>query len=363
MVEDNELDRLVRASLERRADEVDPAAPVAERARGAARRRRSVRYAALASAAAVVVIAVSAFVATREGADRTPADRGGDSLPAEWRTEYWRDLKVEVPAHWGYGGAPMESGGLVSCYPEAAIGPDGARLEGEPTRGYVGRPIGLTDICVPYPDNRPGGPQSPYVWLGAQIPTGTVDLGDGFVQETVEVNGSNLTVASDNAALRERIIDSAGGGEQCLSELERPLTLPLDADFGGPASGMTVCAYARDETGVIGLTYSGVVSDAAAREFESAFDRGVPTPVGRTCDVGSDDSWVVLDFRERRYVVSTQARGCPQVAEVYAPDVLPRRLSLAMARPWAVGGIPAVVYASPGSHESWMYDYFIGPQG
>ncbi len=317
----------------------------------------------VAAAAAVVVVAVTAAVVA--GGDDEPGStsRGGDSLPTEWRTEYWRDLQVEVPADWGYGGAPIESGGLVSCFPGAGIGPDGAKLEGEPTRGYVGRPIVLTDVCVPYPDNRPGGPQAPYVWLGAQIPTGTVDLGGGFVQETVEVNGSNLTVASDSAALRERILDSAGGGEQCLSELERPPTFPIDAEFGGPAGAMTVCAYGRDEADVIGLTYSGTISRRAAETFEAAFRRGEPIPVGRSCDLGSDDSWVVLILRERRYVVSTQALGCPQVAEVNTPDVLPVRLSLAMARPWAVGGIPAIVYASPGMDERWMYDYFIGPQG
>ncbi|MDQ4053170.1 MAG: hypothetical protein M3237_10775 [Actinomycetota bacterium] len=362
MTDHDYLDQLVRTSLERRAGEVDTTVPVAARVKEAASRRRTTRIALLAAAALVVAATVTGLL-VRGGDEPLPADRGDDSLPAEWRTEYWRDMRVEVPADWGYGGAPVESGGLVSCYPGAAIGPDGAKLEGEPTRGYVGRPITLTDVCVPYPDNRPGGPQAPYVWLGAQIPTGTVDLGEGFVQETVEVNGSNLTVASDNAALRERIIGSAGGGEQCFSELEQPPTVPIDADFGGPTRGMTVCAYARDDAGVIGLTYSGVVSDAAAREFEEAFDRGAPIPVGRGCDTGSDDSWVVLNFRERRYVVSTQARGCPQVADLDAPDVLPRRLSRDMADPWAVGGIPAVVYASPGTDVNWMHDYFIGPQG
>lgn len=362
MAEDDELDRLVRASLQRRADGADPTAPVAERARGEVRRRRNARM-AIGAGVALAVAITGALVSGQDDSSPDPLDRGDQSLPAEWRTEYWRDLRVEVPADWGYGGAPHQSGGLVSCYPEASIGPDGAQLEGEPTRGYVGRPIGLTDICVPYPDNRPEGPRAPYVWLGAQIPMGMVDLGGDFVQQTVEVNGSTLTVASDSAALRKRVLDSAGGGEQCFSELERPPTLPVDGEFGGPARGMTVCAYARDEAGVIGLTYSGVVSDAAGLEFEAALSRGVPIPVGRSCDVGSDDSWVVLYFRERRYVVSTQARGCPQVAQLNAPDVLPRRLSRAIARPWAVGGIPAVVYASPGADESWMYDYFIGPQG
>jgi hypothetical protein len=311
----------------------------------------------VATAAAVAVV-----VLVRSGDD--PASEGrDDTLPTEWRTEYWRDLKVDVPADWGYGGAPIESGGLYSCYPEAMIGPDGSRIEGERTLGYVGRPIALTDVCVPYPDNRPEGPQAPYVWLGADLPVGTVELGDGSVQETVEVNGSRLTVASDNPGLRERILASAAGGEQCFSNLEKPPTEYLENDFGGPDRGMTVCAYVRGESGVIGLTYSGVVPDVAGREFETAFSRSAAIPAGRSCDVGSDDSWVVLNFRERQYVVSLQAHGCPQIMEARVPGSLPRRLSLATARPWAVGGIPAAVYASPGTDERWMYDYFIGPQG
>ena len=345
MVEDNELDRLVRASLERRADEVDPTAPVAVRARGAARRRRGVRYAALASAAAVVVVAVSAFVATQDDVDRTPADRGEDSLPVEWRTEYWRDMQVEVPADWGYGGAPVESGGLVSCYPEAAIGPDGARLEGEPTRGYVGRPIALTDICVPYPDNRPEGPQAPYVWLGAQIPTGTVDLGDGFVQETVEVNGSNLTVASDNAALRERILDSAGGGETCLSEVDQypePDLFPAQGSVDG------ACAYQRDGD-AWHLTYFSELEARGAQEFIRAFHAARPTQRGGlSCDLGSiDKEFVVVMLDGQNFVVLFDHFGCPTILGTS------KRIDLepAMTRSWSRNGLQATL------------DYFIGPQG
>jgi hypothetical protein len=365
MVEDNEVEEAVRRSLERHAGATDTAAPVAERARGAVRKRRATRLTIGTAAAAVLAVAVTGALLSRGGdSDPGPADRGDDSLPTKWRTEYWRDLKVEVPADWGYGGAPHVSGGtLLACWPSAMVDPDGNRLEDDPTRGYVGRPIGLTDLCATYPDNRPEEPQAPYVWLGAEIDTGTVELGNGFVQETVEVNGSTLTVATDNAALRKRILDSAGGGEQCFSELERPPTSDLAADLGGPARGMAVCAYGRDESGVIGLTYAGVVSDEAAAAFVAAFSRGVPIPVGRACDLGSDDSWVVLATGNELYVVSPQGLGCPQVAGPDTPAVLPRRLSRAMARPWAVGGIPAVVHASPGPEEPWMYRYFIGPQG
>ena len=56
----------------------------------------------------------------------------------------------------------------------------------DPTAPYVGRPIMLSDLCS-------GGEVldsgiAPYVWLGADLPIGSDDLGGGFVRETVEVS-------------------------------------------------------------------------------------------------------------------------------------------------------------------------------
>ncbi len=116
-------------------------------------------------------------------------------MPTDWRTEYWHDMQVDVPADWGYGGAPMDFGGgdTVACYATAMVTADGQRLKrDDPTMPYVGRPIALTDVCQKYPFIGPdaGPPDAPYVWLGAAVEPGTEDLGDGWVQETVEVNGS-----------------------------------------------------------------------------------------------------------------------------------------------------------------------------
>lgn len=362
MSDDLELEELMRSGLERQAAVADVTAPVVERARSVARRRRRGAMAVVAAAASVAAV-VTVGVVVDSGDDPHPPaeDRGGEPLPAGWRTEYWRDLTVDVPADWGYGGAPVRSGrDLVACYPEAMVGPDGARIEGRPTLGYVGRPIMLTDVCALYPDIRPGGPEAPYVWLGADIEPGLVDLGNGYVQETVEVNGSTLTVATDDPRLRERILDSADGGEQCFSELAAPPSVPVEEDFGAPASGMLVCAYGEDEGGVIGLTYSAVLDDRAARAFESAYDRAPSLPAGRTCDLGDDVDWVVLIVEDRRYVVYTHGHGCPRVDG----PVGPVRLSEELARPWAVGGIPATVSAGATTErDQWVYDYFIGPQG
>ena len=86
------------------------------------------------------------------------------------------------------------------------------------------------------------------MWLGAARSTpGRVDLGDGWVQETVEVNGSRLTVASDDPALRTRILDSAGGRRDLHVAVEPEQTadaFPERArDLRDDVARMMVCAY------------------------------------------------------------------------------------------------------------------------
>ena len=56
---------------------------------------------------------------------------------------------------------------------------------------YVGRPIIQTDVCVSLRVDAHGAADGA-VRLARRVPLepGTVDLGDGWVQETVEVNGS-----------------------------------------------------------------------------------------------------------------------------------------------------------------------------
>ncbi len=114
--------------------------------------------------------------------------------PDGWRTEQWHDLAVDVPAHWGYGAAPMR---LVDDTNICGDLPDGP---------YVGRPVHGPDMC--WAGDRLPGASAPYVWLGADVEPGTVALGNGTVQETVEVAGTTLTVAADDP-LRRRILASA----------------------------------------------------------------------------------------------------------------------------------------------------------
>jgi hypothetical protein len=343
MADHDDLDRLVRASLERRAGEVDTTVRIAERAKGAVSRRRTARIAIGAAAAVIVAVTVTGLLVSGDDDSPRPADRGDHSLPTEWRTEYWRDLQVEVPADWGWGAAPKACGVGPLVGIDGRVGYGGA---------YVGRPIGNTDMCVTEAERPPG---APYVWLGADVEPGVEDVGGGYVQETIEVNGTILTVATDDSALRERILESASGGETCISELEKQPT--VNDDYGVGSDGITICVYRNEQP--VELTYSATLGEGAARAFESAYGRGEPlVNSGRSCDVGGEFNWVVLVVDGRTYVVSPTG-SCPNVDGPEGPMQLSRELS----QPWAVGGIRAVVSASAGVGEAWVYDLFIGPQG
>ena len=337
------------------------------------------------AAAAVVAVVATGVVLSGNDPDEGGSDRVAQPgpLPTEWRTEYWHDMVVDVPADWGYGGAPMESGGdTVACYATAMVTADGERLKrDDPTMGYVGRPIALTDVCQKYPFTGPDAdpPDAPYVWLGSLADLGTEDLGDGWTQQTIEVNGSRLTVATDDTPLRKRILASAAGGETCMSAVETqaesdvfPSLLP-DGNLDDVES-MTVCAYRAEEGEDVtagqtaNLTYATTVDKDAAREYLEAMARGEP---GRDlCPTANYDQfeWVALELNDadgrtiRRDVVHL---ACVAGVDVHAETlrgVEPGQTDPGHAPP--VGG-----RRDPRGRlraDRWqgrMLDSFIGPQG
>ncbi len=337
-----------------------------------------------AAVAAVAAVAVAGVVLdrslTNDGAEPPSADRPSETTDAVtgWRTEYWRDLQVDVPADWGYGGSPIDYEGRddVACYPTAMVSAGGEKLrQDDPTLSYVGRPIALTDVCVVYPflENSPddGPPEAPYLWFDAPIEPGTEELGDGWVQETVEVMGSRLTVVTQDPRLRRQILASANGGETCSAEVSLDGPLPggdPDPD-AGPATSMVVCAYGTGASGrdQARLSYAARLgATATTRYVASLAGAGAPRDQCPTIDY-SESEWVVLELRDAvdrlaaRHVIhfacasiDLDARTLPGILETI--PLTPERV-----RPWAVGGIPAVIYG-PSGGKGAMLDSFIDPQ-
>ena len=202
-MDENELEQVLRAGLESRAAETDVTAPVADRARAEVSRRRRTRWGAVGAAAAVVLVVGGVAVATRGGGDdarRPPSvepalnDRWSARAHAGWRTEYWRGVAVDVPADWGYGGAPYD--GETACYPEAMVAADGSRPGRADDLGCVGRPIAVTDVCALIPTSLGADGALRLAGCRASSP-GTYEYDNGYVQETIEVGGVTVTVGSE----------------------------------------------------------------------------------------------------------------------------------------------------------------------
>jgi hypothetical protein len=377
--EDQDLERLMRAGLDRHADEVDTAVPVAARARSAARRRRVARVAAGVGALAVAAATVTAVVVDRSGAPDD--DRGTevidspstDPLPTGWRTEFWHDTQVEVPDDWGWGTAPStmrqngqeESTRFFCGGPGAMVLADGTReTNADPSVPYVGRPIMLSDLCIGNTD--PGTPSAPYVWFDAGLEPGTVDLGEGWVQETIEVNGSTVTVATQDAALRERILGSATGGETCFSELEQAPSVEsmLTEGMGTVRSGL-LCVYRSDAADHYDLVYSRDLTGREGQEFE---DSAHAAEESAGCARNSD-GWEYAVVRltgddpmgtepvSQDYVVDT---GC---AVVETSPGQSHVLTEANVRSWAGGGVAATMTGPSYTLVDWAAPYFIGMLG
>jgi hypothetical protein len=202
--------------------------------------------------------------------------------PDGWRTEVWHDASVEVPAGWGWGAAPVRIGNDELTCSDAAEDP----------HGYVGRPIMLSDMCLSQrPKPEPAGPS---VWLGADLEPGTEHLGGGWVRETVAQGGTTVTVTSDDPALRERILASVGGPQQCAPVLRRP-THPdsiLTEGYGDPVS-LDVCLYRSFyDDDPLELVYGATLDRSTARAFADALDRAATAEPD--CGRDAPTEWATL---------------------------------------------------------------------
>jgi hypothetical protein len=332
--DDPELERVVRASLDAHAAEVDTTAPVAARAREAARTHRG-RWVALGAAAAVAaaIAAVTVPVLVIDHHERTSNAQPATDLPTQWRTEYWHNISVEVPADWAWGAGP-QGASLTRCG-----GPDA----GIP---YVGRPIFQSDMCM-------SGqvPDAPYVWLGSPVEPGTADDAGGYVQETVDVDGTTVTVGADDA-LRERILDSIEPQHLCPAATgERGPGLggtPIDGI--GEMESFEMCAYAKSADGAYQLVYGAELDAGAYRRWSRATSD--PPQVDLYCP---DDQEVVVLKGSFDDTSSTEAIWLTWVVDLPCGQVRSAdgdyALTDEMKAPWADEGLRSTL------------SYFIGPMG
>ncbi|KAA1428878.1 hypothetical protein [Nocardioides antri] len=373
-MDEREVERVFRDGLQARAEDADVAVPVVARALAEVRHRRHRRWAVSAAAAAAVVLVVGGVEVLTNRSDDPASPPVVDDGPwtevrpptedDKWRTEYWQGVAVDVPVEWGYGGAPTD--GRTACYPEAMVGPDGSRLEGAIEQGWVGRPIAVTDVCALVPDA--WEPTAPFAWLGADVEPGTYEYADGYVQETIEVAGTTVTVGTDDADLREEILASARPGHLCEPTLAKIPRASAGASIerrGGLILAQ-VCAYRREGPGGFDLSYATELSPAAVETAFAAAERA-PAPPPVDC-AGQRSEFVVLhatyndefpnDVLDRTAVYDMFCGGTVDLG----PGPGLRALTPAAVEPLARNGIPSVVYG-PSGGKGAMIDSFIGPLG
>ncbi|GAA5148747.1 hypothetical protein GCM10023340_23020 [Nocardioides marinquilinus] len=357
-MDDDELARAVREGLTRQAEQAEPDPAVVGRARAAASRRRRARFAVLGAAAAVALVVGTVVVVTttRTGDDDAPAGPadsaaprvtaatdGGDPEPTAWRTEYWRGVQVDVPADWGYGN-PGLCGDLPTGTP------------------YVGRPIGVTDACfTPGPD---ATPTAPYVWF--DVPgagPGVEDLGDGWTRETVEVAGTRVSVAAQDADLRARVLGSVEPGGLCDPDLDGVPEARFDRTMegGGTFRSAHLCAYRGGD-----LVYASPVTDEL---FETTVDAVGGAPAARRCSLPPSEVVVVTGIFDDPYgpgitlfrdVVYDLTCGIATTTTYEHPGGPDHQVTEATV-PWATPVFRRLLVGPLSGR--WVYGRFIGVQG
>lgn len=234
-MDDDSLERLFRASLAERAEDMsgdDPAVRAALARAGVRRRRRL--SATVGVAAAVAVIAPIAVVAATRNTSPTPvADH-----PSSWRAESYNGIQLWVPPSWGWGMTPVTTGeGLQQCgygaYAGSGSTGDLRYSKADATPPYVGRPMPVGTSC-PAPPRE----QVAHVWFDSPLPAGTAGTAT-----TIAVQGLTpfrITVADADAAERSAILDSI---ERVDTDANGCLAARTGDAVSSPRGPASVCLY------------------------------------------------------------------------------------------------------------------------
>jgi hypothetical protein len=386
MSDDDRLEEAFRVSLRERAGDVTADGDIAQVVRWGARRRQRIKV-AVAGAAAVAVIAPVGILAAlnRDGessvnvADPAPTsgattrpgttDPTGSSggVPANWRVESYDGVQLRVPPDWGWGGVPFTIGGddeFLTCGHGAfaQAGPDGETvLEVSVDKPYVGRAnYGMTDLCM---TGLPT-PRQPYVWLGSPLEVGSEELENGFTQQTVEVGGLRVTVASDDADELAAILSTV---EAIQVDANGCAAVSAPVESGDPVAdveavdSVSVCVYRHEERGEdVFLGYSTSIEGAPAQHLLEAI-KAQPA-VDLDCDpdprLRVDD--VVLRFHGANAEADVLVRldGC---SGYYTGEGVRPFFTRANVELWVVDGVG--LYVSGFNLGAALSDLFHSPMG
>lgn len=395
--EPEQLELLMRDALRHRAHTMGTSSGLAAAARETALQRRRAKR-GVAGVAAAVLLVPGAIWATNEfrtsagqsSADSpTPAhpapssnERVGDEgeslksaeVPARWRLESYRGVQLRVPPHWGWGASPIHGERLVSAEPTICGRGDvdfpASNVAGEsPTEmdfegAYVGRPIGLSDVCI-------GGASesAPHVWFDSPLPPSGAETVQGLVTRTVNVGWQRITVATRDVEQLEMIIGTAEGvvvdAHGCAAEI-RAFTDDTEAESVSTATveRLSVCVYRFDQStaGSAALLYSTELESAdEAQRVVDEISATAPVDDPRGCRADVRGQPIVLlrfggDQVSGEIFVSFNICG---PGYLLGPGVRP--FTAANLAPWAVDGVRT--YVNRGQLGGAVADFFDGIYG
>jgi sigma-70-like protein len=300
-------------------------------------------------AAVLAVVLLLGGVALVSRLSQTPAgviSYPSTQAPQSWRYESYAGVQVQVPATWGWGGAPLRmdifhgKDHLGSCGSSTAAVPsseDPSSYVSNAT-AFTGRPMKLSNTCVPWGSDGTM-PSTDALWFASPLDGGRRDVGS-VVAETRAVGDQHITVFSAQSALRRqilgtaRLVDTDANG--CPSA---PVVQPAPGPAGLRPGSLSVCAYSQD-TGTAVLLWSSEVSGQAAQRYAGSLRRGSAAR-HVACPSVPSGTWVALglhgDGGTRWDLVDLTCSRIRSTGNTQWP------LTPATVRDWGGGGVAAYV--------------------
>lgn len=304
----DQTETLIERTLARRAEQAPSDDHLLTRVHARLRRRRVTRRTGAALVAATAVAAgiagVNVLTAGNPGTPAAPSESTTVAgAPDGWRWESYRFVEVQVPDTWGYG-----TTGWPHC------------LDKTPRPPYVGRPG-----YVPMIGCNPKAKEPAYVWFGDGGKAGVRQRDNGWVEETRTMAGMSVTVFSDDADLRRRVLESirpisetdAHGCPVKLPDTVRPGHRPANAgglESVGTVRSVTMCKYMSDWSPPL-IAGSTIDTEAAGRVVNAILaappGSGPHEPAG-SCMAGDESEMMLLKVRgtERDQDVTLRYFGC-----------------------------------------------------
>ena len=343
---------------------------------GLGRGARSWWGAALASAIVVAVGLTLQAVADdpdpRPGADAPRGAGSSVTAPAGWRVESYGGIQVRVPAGWGWGGAwfhaSWDDGSVTDCGAAPFVVPGDPSYESVPQdTPYVGRPVLMTDVCMGVDGAPARAPQADSVWIGAAVPAGSVDLGGGYVRETIRVTrptpygDGTVSVTTDDPELRRQILATAEAvdvDDHGCATGARWSDFPAgDLREGKPAS-LSVCLYDSQGSETTLLWSDRRAATEAVEYADQVEGSSALYDPDRFCTEEPEGQWMAIgvDHADGTTAWTAVVMDCSQILWHYRAQGDPHALAASplgerTVAPWAVPAVRAYVVGPTGWSE------------